>query len=93
VAELRVSSSKPLLHSLTATLDVQSPIFRSWLVLGVKPVFFRLHDDNPPGDGRQRLAYLVKDLACSGAFIGVKNDAQRQALVSPVIERARHEGL
>src|ERR1700689_5101471 len=34
------------------------PYFWSWLVLGVKPVLFRLHDDLPPGvgDGGERLA-------------------------------------
>jgi len=58
----------------------------------VKPVLFRLHDDNPPGDGRQRLALPGQGLRLLWG-IGVKNDAQRQALVSPVIERARHEGF
>jgi hypothetical protein len=89
----KVSSSKSLLHSLTATLDVHSAIFWSWLVLGVKPVLFRLHDDNPPGDGGQRLALPGQGLRLLWGIHRCQNGAQRQALVSPVIERARHEGL
>ena len=53
--------------------------FWSWLVLGVKPVLFRLHDDNPPGDGDggQRLALPGQGLRLPGAFIRVKKGTLR----------------
>jgi hypothetical protein len=92
VAELRVSSSKPLLHSVTVALDVRSAIFSSWLVVGVKPVLFvfTMSICRRPGE---RLALPGQGLRLLGAFIGVKNGALRQALVSPAIEWARNKGF
>ena len=91
-AELRVSSSKPLLRSVTVALDLRSAIFLELAGLGREARAFRLRDDNLPETGG-RLALPGQGLRLPGAFIGVKNGALRPALVSPVIERARNEGL
>ena len=62
-------------------------------VLGVKPVyFFGFDDDNRPinRDGA-RLTLPDQGLRLHRAFIGVKNPALREAIVSLVIELARNE--
>ncbi len=64
-------------------------------VLGVKPVYFFGFDDNerpPNGDGA-RLTLPDQGLRLHRAFIGVKNPALREAIVSLVVELARNETL
>jgi hypothetical protein len=60
--------------------------------LGREARAFCLRDDNLPETGRA-ISSAWSRAGLPGAFIGIKNGALRQALVSPVIERARNEGL
>jgi hypothetical protein len=92
MAELRVSSSKPLLRSVTVALDVRSATFWNWLVLGVKPVL-SVFTMTICRRRRERLALPGQGLRLPRGFIAIKNGALRQALISPVIEPARNEGL
>lgn len=62
-------------------------------VLGVKPVYFFGFDDNDWPADRER-AYLTlpdQGLRLHRAFIGVKNAALREAIVSLVTELARSQ--
>ena len=62
-------------------------------ILGVKPVYFFGFDDNerPVGRDEARLTLPDQGLRLHRAFIGVKNPALREAIVSLVIELARNE--
>jgi transcriptional regulator with XRE-family HTH domain len=62
-------------------------------ILGVKPVYFFGFDDKerPVGRDEARLTLPDQGLRLHRAFIGVKNPALREAIVSLVIELARNE--
>jgi transcriptional regulator with XRE-family HTH domain len=62
-------------------------------VLGVKPVYFFGFDDNERPVSRDEALLTLPDqgLRLHRAFIGVKNPALREAIVSLVIELARNE--
>lgn len=62
-------------------------------VLGVKPVYFFGFDDNgaPPERDAAVLTLPDQGLRLHRAFIGVKNPALREAIVSLVTELARNE--
>jgi transcriptional regulator with XRE-family HTH domain len=62
-------------------------------ILGVKPVYFFGFDDNERHVGRDEALLTLTDqgLRLHRAFIGVKNPALREAIVSLVIELARNE--
>jgi transcriptional regulator with XRE-family HTH domain len=62
-------------------------------VLGVKPVYFFGFDDNerPVSRDEARLTLPDQGRRLHLAFIGVKNPALREAIVSLVIELARNE--
>jgi transcriptional regulator with XRE-family HTH domain len=62
-------------------------------ILGVKPVYFFGFDDNerPVGRDEARLTLPDQGLRLHRAFIGVKNPALREAIVSLIIELARNE--
>ena len=61
-------------------------------VLGVKPVYFFGFDDNDRPVNRDEALLTLPDqgLRLHRAFIGVKNPALREAIVSLVIELARN---
>jgi hypothetical protein len=61
--------------------------------LGVKPVYFFGFDDNERPVSRNGALLTLPDqgLRLHRAFIGVKNPALREAIVSLVIELARNE--
>jgi transcriptional regulator with XRE-family HTH domain len=62
-------------------------------ILGVKPVYFFGFEDNERPVGRDEALLTLPDqgLRLHRAFIGVKNPALREAIVSLVIELARSE--
>ena len=62
-------------------------------LLGVKPVYFFGFDDNERPVSRNGALLTLPDqgLRLHRAFIGVKNPALREAIVSLVIELARNE--
>ena len=62
-------------------------------VFGVKPVYFFGFEDNERPVGRDEALLTLPDqgLRLHRAFIGVKNPALREAIVSLVIELARNE--
>jgi transcriptional regulator with XRE-family HTH domain len=62
-------------------------------VLGVKPVYFFGFDDDSRPTNRDGVLLTLPDqgLRLHRAFIGVKNPALREAIVSLVIELARNE--
>jgi transcriptional regulator with XRE-family HTH domain len=61
-------------------------------ILGVKPVyFFGFDDDRPASRETARLTLPDQGLRLHRAFIGVKNPALREAIVSLVIELARND--
>jgi transcriptional regulator with XRE-family HTH domain len=61
-------------------------------VLGVKPVYFFGFDaERPPNGDGARLTLPDQGLRLHRAFIGVKNPALREAIVSLVVELARNE--
>jgi transcriptional regulator with XRE-family HTH domain len=63
--------------------------------LGVRPVYFFGFDDKEPSADRDRAHLTLPDqgLRLHRAFIGVRNPALREAIVSLVIELARNETL
>jgi transcriptional regulator with XRE-family HTH domain len=64
-------------------------------VLGVKPVYFFGFDDHGPPADRDPAVLTLPDqgLRLHRAFIGVKNPALREAIVSLVTELARNETM
>jgi len=64
-------------------------------VLGVKPVYFFGFDDNGRPADRDAAVLTLPDqgLRLHRAFIGVKNPALREAIVSLVTELARNETI
>ena len=62
-------------------------------ILGVKPVYFFGFDDNSAPVNRNGALLTLPDqgLRLHRAFIGVKNPALREAIVSLVIEMARND--
>ena len=69
------------------------PLLRLSKLFGVKPTyFFGFDDDNRP-DSRDGIRLTLPDqgLRLHRAFIGVKNPALREAIVSLVIELARND--
>jgi transcriptional regulator with XRE-family HTH domain len=60
-------------------------------ILGVKPVYFFGFDDRPASRETARLTLPDQGLRLHRAFIGVKNPALREAIVSLVIELARND--
>ena len=62
-------------------------------VLGVKPVYFFGFEDHERHGPRDEVLLTLPDqgLRLHRAFIGVKNPALREAIVSLVIEMARNE--
>lgn len=72
------------LHSVTAALDVQSAIFRSWPVLGVKHVFLAFTLNNLPGDWGERLA-----LPGRGLLLRRRRSSTASARLAGALQRSR----
>jgi transcriptional regulator with XRE-family HTH domain len=91
--KLQIDPSDVYAYEAGAKRITADRLLRLSKVLGVKPVYFFGFEDNERPVGRDEALLTLPDqgLRLHRAFIGVKNPALREAIVSLVIELARNE--
>jgi transcriptional regulator with XRE-family HTH domain len=91
--KLQIDPSDVYAYEAGAKRITADRLLRLSKVLGVKPVYFFGFEDNERPVGRDKALLTLPDqgLRLHRAFIGVKNPALREAIVSLVIELARNE--
>jgi transcriptional regulator with XRE-family HTH domain len=91
--KLQIDPSDVYAYEAGAKRITADRLLRLSKVLGVKPVYFFGFEDNERPVARDEALLTLPDqgLRLHRAFIGVKNPALREAIVSLVIELARNE--
>jgi len=91
--KLQIDPSDVYAYEAGAKRITADRLLRLSKVLGVKPVYFFGFEDNERPVSRDKALLTLPDqgLRLHRAFIGVKNPALREAIVSLVIELARNE--